>query len=94
MEVVRTLLRCTLSGCRTLHVSDSPSAQVGANVRAEMARRRIPQRQLAEALGLSQAGVSKRLNGLTPWDVNEITVVAESLGVPVSALIGDTQAVA
>jgi len=55
-----------------------------------MARRKVPQRQLAEALGLSQAGVSKRLNGLTPWDVNEITVVAESLGVPVGVLLRTT----
>lgn len=72
-------------------MSQSPTTFVSANVRAEMARRRITQQQVAEALGLKQGSVSKRLNGRVPWDVNEVSTVADLLGVPVSALIGEPE---
>ena len=68
-------------------MTDTRTAQVGANVRAEMARRRLPQQSVALALGLSQTGMSKRLNGIVPWDVNELAAAAEVLGVPVSVLL-------
>lgn len=65
------------------------AAQVGANVRAEMARRRISQRALGEHLSLCQSSVSMRLRGSRPFDVQELESVALFLGVPVSALLAD-----
>lgn len=51
-----------------------------------MARKGITQFELAGALGLSQPAISSRLRGKTPFDVNELTVVAAFLGVPLTLL--------
>ena len=56
-------------------------------MRAEMARRRITQTVVAEALGLSQTQVSARLRGRVPFDVNEITTIARLLDVDVPTLL-------
>lgn len=66
--------------------------QTADNVRAEMARQRLPQIALAKHLGLSQAAVSRRLNGQTPFDVNELVAVAALLDVPAAALLGEVAA--
>ena len=63
------------------------SAEVGANIRAEMARRGVAQMTLAAAVGVSQSGLSKRLRGHTPLDVNELLRIAAFLDVPVNDLI-------
>jgi len=55
---------------------------VAGEVRAEAARRRVSQRAIAVALGVSQTAVSRRLNGEIPFDVDELGKVAELLGVP------------
>jgi transcriptional regulator with XRE-family HTH domain len=68
-------------------MTPSPSAQTGANVRAEMARRGVSQVKMAAALGLSQPSVSARLRGVTPFDVDELHAVADFLDVPVAALL-------
>ena len=70
-------------------MSESPSATVGANVRAEMARRKVPQREVADLLNLPQASVSKRLAGEVPWRITELTKVADFLDVPVAVLLGE-----
>lgn len=59
------------------------------NIRAEMARKRKTQGQLADVLGVSQAGASRRLKGQTPFDVNELFAIAHWLDVPVTALLAD-----
>lgn len=59
------------------------------NIRAEMARKRKNQSELAAILGVSQAGVSRRLKGTTPFTVNELYAVARWLGVSVKALVED-----
>lgn len=51
-----------------------------AAVRAEMARRRVRQQDLADALGISQQAMSNRLNGITPLSANEIHIIAGTLG--------------
>lgn len=71
-------------------MSETPTSRVADNVRAEMARRKVTQRDLAEGLGLSQASVSKRLMGAVPWDVNELAAVASLLGVELSVLVTTT----
>lgn len=68
-------------------MTSPPSKIIGANVRAEMARRGVTQAKLAAALGLSQPSVSARLRGVTPFDVDELHTVADFLGVPLSDLL-------
>lgn len=65
------------------------SEQVAANIRAELARQRKTQAQLADVWGLTQASVSKRMSGTVPVDINEVAKAADWLGVPVSRLIED-----
>lgn len=67
-------------------MTSTPTATAGANVRGEMARRGVSQSRLAESIGLSQAAVSKRLRGETPFDINELTAVAAALDVPLARL--------
>jgi transcriptional regulator with XRE-family HTH domain len=67
-------------------MSTAPASTVGANVRAEMARRGITQATLAQHLGISQAQVSKRLSGAIAFDVNELHGVAGFLGVSIDLL--------
>lgn len=66
----------------------NPLGRTADNIRAEMARQRVPQIALAKHLGLSQAAVSRRLNGLTAFDVNELVSVATLLKVPAADLLG------
>ena len=60
---------------------------ISENVRAEMARRRVTQTQLAESLNISRPGLSARLSGKTLWGINELIPVADALGVNVATLI-------
>ena len=72
---------------RRLHMTQTLSRDVAAAVRAELARKQIPQIQLAEALALSPATVSRRMNGLAPFELDELPVVAGVLGVTILDLI-------
>jgi transcriptional regulator with XRE-family HTH domain len=65
----------------------TPTATTGANVRAEMVRRGISQTALASRLGMSQAAVSKRLRGETPFDINELAQIAAALDVTLDRLL-------
>ena len=65
---------------------------VGANVRAEMARRRISQTSIADEVGMTQSAISRRLRGVTPFDVSTLALVAACLNVPVASLIDDPAA--
>lgn len=49
------------------------------------------QRAIAGALGLSQAGLSKRLNGITPWAITELIALSRVLGVPLADLLATEQ---
>ena len=63
--------------------------RTAANVRAEMARKRITQTKLADSLGCSQGAISRRLLGRVPFDLNELERVAGQLGVKITDLIVD-----
>lgn len=65
------------------------SRDVAAVIRAELARKQIPQTRLAEVLGLSNATVSRRVSGQAPFELDELPLVAQLLDMPVAALIGD-----
>lgn len=68
------------------------SERVGANVRAEMARKRLSQSALAERLNLTQQMLSRRISGQLAFRVDELHEIAAVLGVPVSDLIGEEKA--
>lgn len=65
----------------------TPTAKTGENVRAEMARRGVTQMALARKIGLSQPAVSARLKGKTPFDINELCLIASVLNVPLTTLL-------
>ena len=73
-------------------MTTTPTATTGVNVRAEMARRGVTQMTLARKIGLSQAAVSARLKGKTPFDINELVQIAVALDVPLDALIAGVAA--
>lgn len=54
---------------------------MAAEVRAELARQRKTQGQLAGVLGMSPQAVSRRMCGAQAFDVNELQAVADFLGV-------------
>jgi transcriptional regulator with XRE-family HTH domain len=56
------------------------SQVVADTVRAEMARRKITQLAVANALGVSTAAVNRRLSGQVAWDVDDLATVAGLLG--------------
>lgn len=56
---------------------------VAAEVRAEMARQRVSQQPIADALGMSRQALSRRLVGEIPFDVSELEQIANFLGVSV-----------
>ena len=65
----------------------TPTAQAGANIRAEMARRGISQVALAAKIKRPQPWLSKRLRGVIPLNINELLLIAAALDVPLDALL-------
>lgn len=66
---------------------------IAGAVRAELARQRKPQQGLRERLGISRATLTRRLSGQSPFDANELVVVADYLGVTVAELVGESRAI-
>jgi hypothetical protein len=66
--------------------------RVAATVRAEMARCRLPQVKVADALGISQAAVSRRLVGVVPFTVGELSTLADLLGLNLGLLVAEPAA--
>lgn len=58
--------------------------EIAEEVRAAIARRKVKQTDIAEIIGLSQAGVSRRLSGASPFSATELGVIAKFLGVSVA----------
>lgn len=61
---------------------------MAAEVRAEMARQRVSQSELAERLGRNQPWVSVRLTGQVPFVVDDLNDVCRALGVSIVTLFG------
>lgn len=80
----------------TLVESDTSTYReaVAAEVRAMMGRRRITQGAIAQALGLSQAAVSRRLTGDTAFDLDDVFALARYFDVKLSALLPEPAEVA
>jgi len=56
-------------------------------IRAEMARQRLSQMQLAERCKRSQPWLSRRLAGEVPLTLDDLDVIAVALGVPAIRLL-------
>ena len=65
---------------------------VAAEVRAAMARRKITANQLPTLVGKSQSYWSRRLNGETAVDVDDLASLAGLLGVDAVVFLGGTPA--
>lgn len=65
---------------------------VADNIRAEMARRRVRQRDLADRIGVNQQAMSNRLCGITPLSAREIQIIADTLGCHAETLTGGQHA--
>jgi hypothetical protein len=63
-----------------------------ANIRAELARAGITQLGLAQSFNpaYTEAAISRRMSGAVEWRLAEVQHVARFLGVPLSALVTDT----
>jgi transcriptional regulator with XRE-family HTH domain len=72
----------------------TPTEVIAGNVRAELARQRIGQRQVAEHLQLNQQQVSRRLLGQVAFTAPELRAVAELLDLSVGSLYGETDTAA
>jgi transcriptional regulator with XRE-family HTH domain len=67
--------------------AQTPAEIVAANVRAEMARTRTKQSDVAKAIGVGQPNVSRRLSGEVPFDVNQLAQLSALLGVSMARLL-------
>ena len=65
---------------------------LAANIRAELARKGKTQADLAELLGITQQGISRRMLGHVDFRLGEITKIADFLGVTVAALLSEAVA--
>ena len=63
--------------------------RVSANVRAEIARKRLTQTEMAKALGMTQQMLSRRVNGYVEFSVNELVALATLLGTTTEHLLRD-----
>ena len=72
----------------------TPGELIADNIRAELARQRRTARQLARALGVSPATMSRRLSGEHPLTVDEAYAAARFLGVDVADLAPTPEQVA
>lgn len=71
----------------------SPTAtRVAANVRAELAARRISGTALAMALGITRSTMYRRLDGTSKWPVDDVEKTANFLGVDVRSLLAERAA--
>ena len=66
---------------------EATQTEVIAAIRAEMARHGIDQHHLAAALGTSQQSISRRLCGTVQLTVEEIIIIADTIGCPASQLL-------
>lgn len=60
---------------------------VAASLRAELARRRLTARKLAQGMGISEVGLRRRLRGETPFAAAEIANIARHLNMTVDELL-------
>lgn len=73
------------------HNHGNHDVRVGERVLLLMFRARITQTALARKLGMTQAGLSKKIHGERKWTLDDLYAIAGALGVGVTELLGETQ---
>lgn len=68
------------------------SQRVAANVRAELAARKIKWEAFGALLGWSPSTTRRRLDGASRWDVDEVEMAASHLDIDVIYLTGERAA--
>lgn len=68
---------------------ESREHYVAAQVRAEMARRGLKQKDLAEVLGMTQQAVSPKHSGHRPYSQADLWTISDWLGIPFAELLGE-----
>lgn len=63
--------------------------RIAAEVRAQIARLQLTQRQVADLVGMTQPALQLRLVGARSFRAEELVKLAEALGVPVTQLLGE-----
>lgn len=66
------------------------TAEVGNEVRAARARRRMTQQELADAVGISRERLMRRESGDVAWTVDQLAAVASILNISVLDLYPDS----
>ena len=66
---------------------DPYAVELGVKIHTQMFRQRMSQQQLAVRLGLTQAGISRKLRGLTSVTVPELIQIGRILGVDPADLL-------
>lgn len=61
--------------------------RIAANVRAELARAKVPAASLVEILGMHRNNTSRRYAGEVPYFAHEIALLAAVLDIPASRLM-------
>lgn len=61
--------------------TETTREHIAAEVRAGLARKKMTQRELAEQLGMGLPTLSRRLNGHTPFNTDELLAISSALGI-------------
>lgn len=68
-------------------MQQTTTERTAATVRAELAKRKISGKILAESLGWKRTNTWRRLNGSVPFTLDELVTLAGYLDVPVAELL-------
>lgn len=71
-------------------MANDTSDHIIDNIRAELGRRRISQRELARRLGISSAAMNQRLTGVTRLPADDLVRIAAVLQVDPAALLKES----
>lgn len=70
------------------------NARVVTAVRVELARRDLKAQALVEILGVTKAAISYRMNGHTPFSLEDLAAIATAWGIPIAQLLDEPVAAA
>lgn len=63
---------------------------IGERVHQELWRRRIPQSEVCDAIGIKRQTLHRKMRGNVTWSVADLLAAASVIGVPVTDLLPDT----
>lgn len=71
----------------TNHTKADVNVQVGELVHQHMWRQKVTQTTMADALGIGQPAVARKLRGERPFSVDELLAVASHLNLPITEFL-------